>query len=652
MNHGQPGKVIGENQSTRLALLLAPLAAESAASRAAIAAEKREVAWRKFRSLVSLFNIGRLTSISAALFTFFLIYHRSGALLAHQTLFISAGLAVIFLPILLASIIFGARLGLFGAAEFFCGLAYLPMGIIGGTTFRERSHQLLALIYSGVGRFDEAIKSMQRHDNSIDIFAPSNSSPWNERRRLPELLARIGQDQRGWQVLQKNLKGDRQAIEDLDCPQFRDQLQCDLISAGSILQMLDRRTEALPYLQEAAAIGDEPACSASAKILGLYAAGLFYFNQDLFQEAQSAFEACSAEVQRQRLQTANVLAGKAARSKEHSEIYARGQIYLGQCYLQNNQTEKVPAVLTTIKDENASEPPAADDSILAAILESDYWLSQNRADTALAILAGKLELLLHSDAKDDRLATLTAKKYQKALQAAGQQEDAERIGQAIEKRQILNSSAKAAEHSTAGDTLDADRITGLKLDAHGQLRLPNLKISRQTSNRSVLFFLVTIAYTIYLWCLHVNTYVSLAATLLCLLALRIAVGNLKKHISNRRARFFVEQTLKHNQSENVTLEIISTANSLTILKNCKIKAGPADCLGRDLDFHFSEDLLYTSGACRINKSSEVKARLHRHPQSGEVLAVETLGRVLIVQNRPGKKQKQIGSEKEARPREK
>jgi hypothetical protein len=125
----------------------------------------------------------------------------------------------------------------------------------------------------------------------------------------------------------------------------------------------------------------------------------------------------------------------------------------------------------------------------------------------------------------------------------------------------------------------------------------------------------------------------------------MAVTNVKKHISNRRARYFIEQALKTNRPETITLEIASSSHASTILKRCKIKSGPADCLGRDLDFHFSEDLLYTSGACRISKSSELKARLHRHPQSGEVLAVETLGRVLIVQNIPSKKQKELSREK-------
>jgi tetratricopeptide (TPR) repeat protein len=269
-------------------------------------------------------------------------------------------ISILLLPLLLLALIQGARLGLFGLAEFICGLCYMPAKMLGSS---GRSMYLLGLLYSGMGRFDEALKCFRRSENNDNIFDKINSSPWNERHRLPELLARLGRSEEAWALAKHNVEQARRDFADIDCMPVREKLQCDLIVAAAVLSQSGQGETGGQYLEEACTLGkatdpaekiltehnsskqkDRPPAPSHSEILALYAKGLLNVQMQSYQEGIAALEQCCRAILERRE------ADKGRAGPLNSELLGFCRTLLGQCYLKSGQ----PA---NLEEKAALSPP-------------------------------------------------------------------------------------------------------------------------------------------------------------------------------------------------------------------------------------------------------------------------------------------------------
>jgi tetratricopeptide (TPR) repeat protein len=551
--------------------------------------------------------------------------------------YMAAGLGLILLPFLLLAMYQGVRLGLFGLVEFMCGLSYVPMGALGGLPFHRRTFHTLALIYSGVGRFQESLKYFQRQEFNKNVFDKSNSSPWNERNRLPELLDRLGRNEEAWAFAKQNVERSRRDLQDIDCPPVRENLQCDLIVAALVLSQSGHGDEAEPYLEEACTLGSSidigtnqfayDQAQGQAQILALYARGLLGVQRLNYEEAIAALEQCGEAILEMRQSAKSLalksLASESLSAKRNSELLASSQTLLGQCYLKSGQDphqlqDKLKAVCTIVAKENSAEPPTSVDKINLNMVEVDYKISQGQSTDALVILEKTIFTLARSDAQYDQIFVDVTKKYKGLLLALDRLDDAEAIGHSLDQ---LISQKPAPRQSNTPLLLPTDKV-----------RLPDLAATKKIVNRSVILFLGVLGYVITM-AIFDNSKFQLGIEMWLLflgLALIFCGRTVIDQIQLRKANFYAAQAIEQGQAIEVVLKPEGQVLPGMSLKNCRIEEGPADLQDRMFEIGISANLIYASQASDALVNRKIKARVYQSEKTGKVLAIETLGRVLTV----------------------
>jgi tetratricopeptide (TPR) repeat protein len=596
-------------------------------------------------SKVTLFGIGRLSAATGLVILAVLLWGSGSGHFNPLMPGLVAALAVFLLPILLAAVYLGARLGLLGLTEFICGLAFLPMSIIGGAGARQQTFHMLAMICSGQGRFKEALKHYRNDQITHNIFANQHATAWNNRDRLPELLARLGRTEEAWALAKHNVEQAKNSLNDIVSPPTITNLQCTLIVAAQILDQSGQSDQAGPYLEEAYAMSDWAEAPYNAILLALYARGLESMQALRYEEAIQYFKQCGDDI----LATRKASGSNIAAGSRNSELLGFSQTRLFQCYLKCGQKDKLKDVLELVAKENRSEPVASVDKVSLDFIEADYKMSQGHPGQALAILEKTIITLSKSDAQVDQLLVAALQKYEETLSASGKEPEAKMIGESVE--HLIRQKPQQEKNPRA------------LLMPLGLARLPDLSLTRNIANRSVIFFIAIFGYAIINYIFHRGQFDLGVWSLFSAIALLLCARSVWEQVRQRKANFFAQQALATGQALDVVLEPEGQMLPGVAMKNCRIAEGPAQLLGRKLEIDISNNLVYASQAIQTMRDSQsnrevkgiqgtpgttasprghsnpasqpaqntkIKARLYQCQTSGKVLAIETLGRVLIV----------------------
>ncbi|MBS2009093.1 MAG: hypothetical protein JST01_18720 [Cyanobacteria bacterium SZAS TMP-1] len=581
---------------------------------------------KPFPRALSLLNIGRVTGATLTGVALVLLCAAASANFKFYLLSTLSGLAFVLVPFLFLGILVGLRMGLLGLAEFLCGLAAFPSNALGGPNHVNRSYHTVAFIYSGCGRHQEALKYFGYHESNHNPFDQAQTSPWNERHRLPELLCRMGRDVEALRQAANNIARGRKDLDDFDCAALRQSLQSDLIGGALVAQDCGENNLAEQYLQQACDLYDESEHSNSqGRVLNLFAAGLLRLQQGHYAEGAEKFQACCSDI-------IELRKSDALNQVQNSELMGFSTFYLAQCYYQDGQWQKMPEAIKTQQKENQFEPPASVDKVMLEFSRADYQTASGNFPEALQILEKLIRTLSASEAHFDRFLQQATRRYQEVLLAAGKVEEATRIAVALEKMSEQKQLLLAPVHEST-PAIQSQSIASPVPPA----RLPDLGATRRIANRSVLFFLAVLGYTLVgavSAALHHSQFsIGLWGTL-CLVSLVIAALHVRDQVHNRRNKALAAEALARGESVDIVVKPAQSALSGANMINCTIEEGPAELIGRKLELSISNNLIYATEASRAISGGKLKARLYKHPDSTKLLAIETLGRVLTVKT-PG-----------------
>lgn len=574
-------------------------------------------------ALLSLFNIGKLSAAVVAVFVVLLFWMSGLAYIGNLVRIAAAGLSFILVPFLLVALLRGLRLGLFGVVEFIAGLSYLPVKLMGDLDLQRRNLHLLALIYSAQGRFKNALKYFLADETSHNVFFGKLTSPWTERRRLPELLLRLGRKEEAWAFAQYNVQGDRRDGRDIDCPRVRENLQSDLIVAACVLAESGQTDQACQYLEEAVALAapnemmtqshTTTNLKSPSELQALYALGLLESWRGHYDLAIDALEQCGTAIFDIR-KAAVRLPGA-----HNGELLGFSQNLLGQCYLLTGRLDRLDKIIDVSTKENRLEPPSSADKLTVYLLEADYKMALGQGSEAILLLEKTIVALSTSDAHYDRLMLEALQKYQKALVMTGRDDDAKDIAHLI-------------EHLTSLETEEKETTIPL-IAPSTRGRQPDLAATKQTSNQSVLAFIALFGYTVINLVFNGAAFAATPWIALTALALVVCLRHVFEQVRLRKANFFAAQAIDKIQATEVVLKPEGQLLPGIIFKTCRIVEGPADLVGRLLEMDVSNNLIYASQACSAAPKSMIRARLYQSDGGGKILAIETLGRVLTVKER-------------------
>jgi|GEM_PF-3232838 len=583
---------------------------------------------RALPQTLTMYNIGK---VSGGLFLVFALVLLWGVSTTNYIGYFSSALAclaLVVVPLLFGGILLGLRAGLLNLVEFMCGLAVIPSNMLGGAYQSGRSYQTLALIYSGTGRFNEALKFFQYHENNFNPFETNATSPWNERHRVPELLSRMGREQEAHRCALRNVERSRKDLADFDCLQLRQTLQCDLIVAAMVAKDCGKLEEAIAFLEEASATHSEftdqlsaPAATApqtkeflldsQTRLLKLHADGLLHMYQERFAQAIDCFSECSRNIKEMRNSTA-------FSHLRNSELLGFTQYYLGQCYFKSGQADQVPQVLGVMESENKYEPPTSVDKLLVEFTRADYKISQGKTEEALAILDAVIEKISATQAAFDRYLLESVSRYQAILEATDQKPEAAKLAAAIVH---LNASPILPAGKNTIQTLEEKLLPAPKL--------PDVNATARMANRAVFLFLAVLGYTIVTAVMHPEKLDVGSWGALCCITLFLAAVQICDQVNNRRGRALAAQALQRGDYIDVVVSPRTTALG-SGMSSCTVDEGPSDLVGRKLELAISGNLIYASQAAQAAPRGKIKARLYKQEDSKRVLAIETLGRVLTV----------------------
>ena len=620
MTDGQPGKLIGKSSISDAKGLVVLLSARADA--AALGAGPSQ--WAKLQARMSLFNVGRFVSMAAGLLIFAFLAERHAATSGAAFTIISAFVAILGLPLLWSGVIQGAKMRLFGAAEFFCGLSYIPMGTMGGAKYRERTYYMLGLIYSGVGRFAEAKKCLRRHDYAHDVFSVDTSSDWSDRKRLPELLARMGEGEEALRLAEQNIALTKHQIKDMPCVQLYELLQCDLVAAATAAGLCSRQEERTRYLDEAIHLEQS---SKNMQIIGRYASGMRHYDSGRYHEAIASLLSVNSAIKEAWLNDNNhgKLNANGVAINSNQELWWLTQTLLGKCYLRIGKVEKLPEILLDLQTANRAEPPGSETCVDDALLRIDYLASLGKLDEALKVNADLIKLLASSDCPSDVFLARAAAKYAELAGRNGLDEaDALKIG--ADRLSAHKSHALADTHAMS-TTYIAEAPQAIPP------RLPNLAETRHIANRAVFLFIAVACYAIYMAATPHATAAVAAWAVLTLLCGSLMFVDVKKHVLNRRNKFYamraIERHLKQEGPEaplNIILQPKVGKLTVLALRNCTMSGGGDGFAERTIELAVNDNLLYVCSAYTAAKMSKVGGRAYM--QQDTVVAVEVLGRVL------------------------
>ncbi len=561
---------------------------------------------------VTLYRVGRVVAATFIPFTAILLWGL-GVASAHSYwpgLTILA--ALLFLPLLLFSVIQCVRLGLHGTAEFFCGIGHLPMSLL-GAEMRRRNYNLVGLIYSGLGRLDEADKCFKLSRVNYNIFDELAPPSYCFHNRVPEVLARQGKFKEALVVAEADLVRARSDAADIPCPIVVSNLQSALLVCAHILCSCGRSDSALPYLEEACALGSTAEKSCNEKLLSLYARGLLCFYKDQFQPAADSLEQCKETIYEMRKTSAR-------KKTENSEVLGYLCGVLGQCYIKTGQSAILEDLVKILKEENQSELPASLDKIILDQTEADLKMSQGKTTEALAVLEKSVAALLKSHQPYDGLLVQVLSQYEAILKAAGRDQDAQAIAGSLTK---LQAKIPAEDQPL----LLADSIKALP---------PDLTDSKMRANHALGLFVCMVAFTAYKAITDQSNFPFQSWAIFMVIFAFFLGRIVYDHVQNRKYSFLASQAVMRGEAEDIVLKPIGSKLPGCSLLNCRIVSGPQNLIGRELHMSVNANLIYASQACQKADGSEIKARLYQDPTNGEILAIETLGRILTVDRKQQK----------------
>jgi len=568
---------------------------------------------RALPQALTMFNIGKVSGGLLVVFALVLLWGLSTSNYLGYASTTLTFFALILVPLLFGGILLGVRVGLLNLVEFFCGLTVMPTNMLGGVYQGGRSYQTLALIYSGCGRFNEALKFFRYHENNFNPFDLNSSSPWNERHRVPELLCRMGLDEEAQDCARRNVERAEKDLADFDCLPFRQTLHCDLIVAAMVARDCDQSQQAVHYLERASSSADKLETDTQTRLLMLHADGLLHMYQGRFDEAIQPFKDCCRTI----METRN---SPALAHTRNSELLGYTQYYLGQCYFKTGQHDKLPTVLSALEGENKYEPPTSVDKLMLDFTRADYKVSQGKTDEALAILAETIYKISHTQAHFDRYLIEAVKRYQALMEGDNHNQAAEEIKSAIVH---LSTSQNLI---TGKKQLSPEQPQATLLPAP---KLPDVRATGRMANRAVFLFLAVLGYTVVAALTHPDSFNVGGWGILCCMTLLLAAIQIKDQVNNRRCRALAAEALQRGGSVEV---VVSPQSSIlgAAMVSCVVDEGPPELVGRKLEMTLNNNLIYASQAAQAAPKGKIKARLYQEPGGKRILAIETMGRILTV----------------------
>ncbi len=621
------------------------------------------------RPLVTLFRLGRLSTAVALVLIGILLWGAGLATAGSVWPAIAVVTALVVLPLLLTVLLLCHRLGLYGIAEYFCGVAHWPMSVIGGNDVVQRNYHGVALIYSGSGRFEEASKYFKTALPSLNLHENEPTAPFNMRNRLPELYARMGRSDEAVALAQTEIESARRNLQDLPSPTNTANLQRSLISAAIVVEQCGQGDKIEAFLAEAHSLslseetqkslrlpaspagcaGDQavtPAVVTSAsdissqsgsmppaqapskkdskagqktisinhtEILALHARGYLLWQKQDYEQAINSLEQCRDAILDSRQSVDNTF------GKNNSELLGFNQRLLSQCYLKAGQTAKLEEAWQLLARENQNEPLASTDRIILDLTAADLKMSQGKGPEALAILEKTISVLTATGSTYDRHLAQALGQYQRTLQQLGRDQDAQAIESAI----------ASLEKNTGVKNIDAASLPPPRPKA----LLPDLRMTRLYANRAATFFLFMIAFTIFK-VLTTHEHFDYGPSLVILIfAAYLSARAIWEQSQLRKANFFADLALQKGKAIDVVIKPIGQNKPGTIFNKCQIIEGPDDLRNRELLLNINNNLIHIGKACGQVQEASLKARLYQDTSSGQVLAIETLGRVLTVNTR-------------------